>query len=198
MDKENIVDKDQLLLPLNMIKMYTNGAFPMAEGEEINWYLPDVRTIIPIENYNIPRSLKKYMSDCDFEYRYDLATIEVVKRCANREETWISKLIKAYKNMMDFGFLHSVEVYQNKFLVGGLYGVTYKGAFYGESMFSDVSQASKCALIKLLEKLKEKGFLLLDVQFQTEHLSMFGAKEISFEDYMQINIEAFSRDVKFL
>jgi len=199
MKEQKIIDSDELLLPYNMIKLYANGAFPMAEDDgEVNWYLPETRTIIPLDNFNVPRSLKKFMEDCDFEYRYDLAVMEVVKKCANREETWIStKLINAYKGLYEIGYLHSVEVYQKSKLVGGLYGVTYRGAFYGESMFSEVSQASKAALVKLVERLNERGFKLLDVQFQTEHLKMFGTLEIPFEEYMKLNLASFEYDVKF-
>ncbi|OGU34314.1 MAG: leucyl/phenylalanyl-tRNA--protein transferase [Ignavibacteria bacterium GWB2_35_6b] len=199
MKEQKIIDRDELLLPYNMIKLYANGAFPMAEDDgEVNWYLPDTRTIIPLDNFNVPRSLKKFMDDCDFDYRYDLATMEVVKNCAKRKETWIStKLINAYKGLFEIGYLHSVEVYQKSKLVGGLYGVTYRGAFYGESMFSEVSQASKSALVKLIERLNERGFKLLDVQFQTEHLKMFGTVEIPFEDYMKLNAASFEYDVKF-
>lgn len=199
MKEQKIIDRDELLLPYNMIKLYANGAFPMAEDDgEVNWYMPETRTIIPLDSFNVPRSLKKFMSECDFEYRYDLATMDVVKNCAKRKETWIStKLINAYKGLFEIGYLHSVEVYQKSKLVGGLYGIAYRGAFYGESMFSEESQASKSALVKLIERLNENGFKLLDVQFQTEHLKMFGTLEISFEEYMKLNLASFEYDVKF-
>jgi len=99
--------------------------------------------------------------------------------------------------LIKLGHLHSVEVFQNNELVGGLYGVTYKGAFFGESMFSKVSQSSKCALVKLIERLNEKGFILLDVQYQTEHLSMFGAKEIPFEEFAMLLLSSYKKDVQF-
>ena len=199
MNEEKFINKDELLLPYNMIKLYANGAFPMAEDDgEVNWYMPETRTIIPLDNFNVPKTLQKFMDECDFEYRYDLATMEIVKNCADREETWIStKLINAYKDLLENGYLHSVEVYQKNKLVGGLYGVTYRGAFYGESMFSNVTQASKAALVKLIERLNERGYKLLDVQFQTEHLKMFGAVEVSFEEYMKLNHASFESDVKF-
>ncbi len=196
----NRINKKDLLKPENMIRMYASGAFPMAdEYGVLEWYMPEIRTIIPLDNFNIPRSLKKFMNECDFEYRYSLDPFEVIKRCSEREETWISgELIEAYKGLINRGYLHSVEVYQNKILVGGLYGVTFRGAFYGESMFSEVTQASKTALVKLVERLKEKGFELLDVQFVTEHLIMFGAREISFEEFMRMQIKAQSKEVYFL
>ncbi len=183
-----------------MIKLYAKGAFPMADENtgEINWYMPEVRTIIPLDNYNVPRSLKKFIESNHFEVRYDHNFLPVVKACAEREETWISdELIKGYLAMEKHGFIHTVEIWQRNKLVGGLYGVTYKGAFFGESMFSKVTQASKIALVKLIERLIEKNFALLDVQYMTKHLRMFGAKEISFEKYNEMLGEAYEKNCKF-
>jgi len=154
---------------------------------EIEWYMPQIRTIIPLNRFNIPRSLKKIIEQDQFEFRYDTLTLEVIRNCAERESTWISgELIDAYKGLFNAGHLHSVEVMLNNQLAGGLYGVTYRGAFFGESMFSRKSQASKCALVKLVERLNEKGFRLLDVQYQTDHLKMFGAEEITFEEFNRL------------
>ncbi len=189
-----------LLQPEIMIKLYARGAFPMAdESGEINWYSPEIRTIIPLDNYNVPRSLRKFMDKSDFEYRYSTRQLEVIRECANREETWISEeLIDAYKNLIKLGHLHSVEVYQKNKLVGGLYGVTFAGAFFGESMFSKVPQASKSALVKLIERLNDKNFVVLDVQYLTEHLQMFGAVEISFIDFGRLLSEAYLIKTTFL
>jgi len=200
MSNKIFFSKKELLLPENMISMYARGAFPMADDSgEIDWYMPNVRTIIPLDSFNIPRSLKKFYSSADFEYTFDANTLEVISQCANRESTWISKeLIEAYKGLQKLGYLHSVEVTQNKKLVGGLYGVTYRGAFFGESMFSKTSQASKCALTKLIERLREKRFTLLDVQYQTNHLKMFGSKEIPFEEFSDILFNAYAQNVTFL
>lgn len=133
-EKKHFFGKE-LLKPEYMILMYAKGAFPMAdENGEINWYMPELRTIIPLDKFNIPRSLKKSLYK--FDYRYDCSTLEVIKECANRTTTWISEeLIEAYKGLISTGNLHSVEVYFKNQLVGGLYGITYKGAFFGESMF---------------------------------------------------------------
>jgi len=187
------------LKPENMILLYSRGAFPMAdESGIIDWYMPDLRTIIPLDNFNIPRSLNKFISSSDFEYQYDTSILRVVKECSDRTTTWISdELIEAYKGLNSLGHLHSVEVYLRNELIGGLYGVTYKGAFFGESMFSKVPQASKAALVKLVEHLKECGFILLDVQYQTEHLKMFGAIEIPFDDYSQILKKSYALDCRF-
>jgi len=198
MNNKSFSTKD-LLKPENMILMYARGAFPMAdESGGIDWYMPEVRTIIPLDNFNIPRSLNKFLKSSGFEFYYDQNTIDVIKNCADRESTWISgEIINAYKGLEKLGYLHSVEVFQNKKLVGGLYGVTYRGAFFGESMFSKESQASKCALVKLIERLRKQNFVLLDVQYQTEHLKMFGAKEISFGEFTGLLVESYKKEVSF-
>ncbi|MEG8946568.1 leucyl/phenylalanyl-tRNA--protein transferase [Rosettibacter firmus] len=199
MSEKQIISKKDFLKPEYMIQLYAQGAFPMAdENGVIEWYLPEIRTIIPLDNYNIPRSLRKFMEKSNFEYKYDEKILEVILNCANRPHTWISEeLIEAYKKLIKLGYVHSVEVYENNELVGGLYGIAYRGAFFGESMFSKVSQASKCALVKLLERLNEKGFVLLDVQFQTEHLKMFGSVEISFDEYNELLFKAYTKKVSF-
>ena len=188
-----MLKKKNLLEPENMIMLYAQGAFPMAdESGKLDWYFPEVRTIIPVDFFNHPRSLNKFLAYADFEFKFDTCTMEVVRNCADREETWISdELIIAYEKLRKAGYLHSVEVFQDKQLVGGLYGVSFGAAFFGESMFSKVSQASKSALIKLLFRLREKKFVLLDVQYMTEHLKMFGAKEISLEEYQSLLAEAY-------
>ncbi len=187
-----------LLKPVNMINLYAQGAFPMAEDGEINWYQPKERTVITMDDYNIPRSLKNFMKTADFDYKLDHNILDVIKSCADRETTWISEeLISAYMNLKKLGFLHSVEVYQKNKLVGGLYGISISGAFFGESMFSKVSQASKSALATLLKHLEQKGFIVLDVQFQTPHLKMFGTKEVSFEEYNDLLESAYLQNVSF-
>ncbi len=185
MRSKNEISSADLLKPENMLRLYASGAFPMADEktEEINWYMPEVRTIIPLENFNIPRSLKKFLETSDFEFKYDNDFLSVVKNCADRETTWISeKLIDAYLKLNKIGNIHTVETWQKGKLVGGLYGVTFRGAFFGESMFSKIEQASKAALVKLIERLNEKKFVILDVQYTTEHLKMFGATEISLKN----------------
>jgi leucyl/phenylalanyl-tRNA--protein transferase len=191
--------KDLLLQPGNMLRLYASGAFPMADDSgEINWYIPEIRTIIPLDNYNYPRTLKKIIQSGEFEFKLDSDFIAVVNGCAARDKTWISKeLIQAYKRLEKLGHVHTVETWKNGKLAGGLYGITFGGAFFGESMFSKVQQASKAALIKLIEHLKEKNFVLLDVQYMTPHLKMFGAVEISFEEYTKLLNKAYSRIVNF-
>ena len=192
-------DKRELLKPENMLLLYTRGAFPMAdENGDVDWYMPEIRTIIPLDDYNLPRSLRKYLEASKFKIIFDNDPLTIIKNCADRDKTWISdSLIEAYSGLIKKGHVHSVEVFENKKLVGGLYGVSFRGAFFGESMFSKKSQASKAALTNLLEHLNKKKFSLLDVQFLTEHLEMFGAKEISFEEYKVLMKNAYSKEVYF-
>jgi leucyl/phenylalanyl-tRNA--protein transferase len=200
MVKREDFNPDDLLKPANMLRLYAGGAFPMADEEtdEINWFMPEIRTVIPLDNYNIPRSLRKFIKDSAFEVRFDTDFMGVVKGCASREKTWISqKLIDAYLELQRLGHIHTVETWKKEKLVGGLYGITYCGAFFGESMFSFEKQASKFALTKLIEYLNEKKFVLLDVQYMTEHLKMFGAKEITFDEYNRLLIKAYERDTQF-
>lgn len=200
MTKNSEYDGGSLLEPQTMLRLYASGAFPMADERTglINWYMPEIRTVIPLTDYNIPRSLKKKLSRINFEFKFDSDFLSVVKNCADRDSTWISdELIEAYSKLEKMGHVHTVESWLNGELVGGLYGVTYKGAFFGESMFSKVSQASKATLIKLIEHLNEKKFSLLDVQYMTEHLKMFGAKEISFSDYNFLLAKAFRTNPQF-
>jgi leucyl/phenylalanyl-tRNA--protein transferase len=194
-NKEHFNPKE-LLKPENMIRLYASGAFPMADAEtgSINWYLPDIRTIIPLDNFNIPRSVIKVIDPEKFEIKFDTDFEGILEGCADRESTWISEELKsAYRGLKKRGHIHTVETWKDGKLVGGLYGVTFRGAFFGESMFSKVSQASKAALTALLKHLNEKDFTLLDVQYMTEHLKMFGAVEISFEEYTKLLHRAFTK-----
>lgn len=189
----------ELLKPGNMLRLYATGAFPMADRDgKISWFMPEIRTIIPLDNYNIPKTLKVFLNKSNFETRYDTDFLSVVRACAGREKTWISEeLIEAYMRLHKKGHLHTVETWQDGKLVGGLYGVTFRGAFFGESMFSKVPQASKAALIKLIEYLNLKDFLLLDVQYMTPHLKMFGAVEIDFEEYNKLLYSAYTMACEF-
>ena len=164
----------------------------------INWYLPELRTIIPLDNFNFPRSARKAIEKEKFKITIDKDFSAVVTGCADREKTWISQeLIDAYKRLRKRGHAHSVETWLDDELVGGLFGVTFRGVFFGESMFSRVSEASKAALIALINHLKEKDYLLLDVQYMTEHLQMFGAIEITFEEYTKMLHKAYTRGCEF-
>jgi leucyl/phenylalanyl-tRNA--protein transferase len=199
MRNKDLYNSKDFLKPVNMLRLYASGAFPMADDSgEINWYLPEIRTIIPLNNYNYPRSLKKVIQSGTFEFKYDSDFTAVVNGCADRDKTWISKeLIQAYNRLKKLGHVHTVETWKKGKLAGGLYGITFGGAFFGESMFSKSPQASKAALIKLIEHLAEKKFVLLDVQYMTPHLKMFGAVEISFEEYTKLLNESYNRICEF-
>ncbi len=199
MKNKDLYNSKDFLQPGNMLRLYASGAFPMADDSgEINWYMPEIRTIIPLNNYNYPRSLKKAIQSGTFEFKYDSDFTAVVNGCADRDKTWISKeLIQAYNRLKKLGHVHTVETWKKGKLAGGLYGITFGGAFFGESMFSKVPQASKAALIKLIEHLIEKKFVLLDVQYMTPHLKMFGAVEISFEEYAKLLKESYNRICEF-
>ena len=200
MTKKDEFNQADLLKPNNMLRLYASGAFPMADEftGEINWYMPEIRTIIPLNDFNIPRSLKKEMQTSKLEIKFDSDFLSVVKGCADREKTWISsELIKAYLRLKELDHVHTVETWLNNKLVGGLYGISFQGAFFGESMFSLVTQASKIALVNLINHLREKEFVLLDVQYMTDHLRMFGAKEISFMEYNNLLIKAYEKDCSF-
>lgn len=200
MSESQRYNEDELLRPGNMIRLYASGAFPMADEKtnKINWYMPELRTIIPVDKFNYPRSLRKFLQKNNYETRFDTEFIKVVNHCADRDSTWISqKLIEAYLRLKKLGYVHTVETWENNNLIGGLYGVTFRGAFFGESMFSKKSQASKSALINLLFHLQEKNFALLDVQFLTSHLKMFGAIEIGMEQYSDLLNTAYVRGCEF-
>ena len=167
---------------------YCSGYFPMAEPKtgEIEWYSPDPRAIIDLEEFKIPRSLRLTMKKKIFELRLNSRFEEVMRACGHRTETWISEeIVRSYLQLHRMGFAHSVECWRSGELVGGLYGVALGGAFFGESMFSRERDASKVALAHLVERMKLRGYELLDTQFLTPHLARFGAKEISREEYLE-------------
>jgi len=171
------------LTPELLLRAYAAGIFPMAESGDdpgVFWVDPQVRGVIPLNDFHVPRRLKKTVRGGAFEVRFDTAFTEVLELCAKskrgRHETWINAPIKnAVEGLFELGFAHSVESWQDGELAGGLYGVSLGGAFFGESMFSRRTDASKVALVHLVAQLKAGGFILLDTQFTTEHLERFGA-----------------------
>ncbi len=175
-----------------LLHAYAQGAFPMADSadaSEVHFYLPKRRGIIPLDAFHIPKKLARLYRKGTFEIRYDTAFRQVIEACAasrpERRDTWINaEIIEAYSALHQMGHAHSVECYKDNRLVGGLYGVTLGRAYFGESMFSHVSNASKIALIALVEWLEARGYTLLDTQFINPHLTQFGAVEISHEEYM--------------
>lgn len=179
---------DFQLTPQLLINAYSQGIFPMAEDDEIYWFDPDPRAIIPLNGFHVSRSLRRAVRQKRFDVRLNTAFSAVMRACAapapGRESTWISEeFIEVYTRLHHLGFAHSVESWQNGELVGGLYGVSVCGLFAGESMFSRARDASKVALVHLVEHLNAQNFVLLDTQFMTEHLRQFGAIEIPRAEY---------------
>lgn len=179
------------LTPHLLLNAYSQGIFPMAHSDgAIYWYDPDPRAILPLDAFHVPRSLARRIRRGGFELRVDTDFRAVITACAEpapgRESTWIdAEIIAAYGELHELGFAHSVETWIDGELAGGLYGVALGGLFAGESMFSRATDASKIALVYLVERLKRRRFLLLDVQFMTEHLRRFGAIEIPRQQYQQ-------------
>ncbi len=177
----------KIIDPPFLLTAYCSGYFPMADPKtgEISWYSPDPRGIFDLNEFHIPRSLGLSIRKRDFTIRIDTSFEEVMRACAEREETWISEIIvQSYLQLFRLGYAHSVEVWKNGKLAGGLYGVAIRGAFFGESMFSHMRDTSKIALVHLVERLNSRNYALLDTQFVTPHLKQFGAKEISREHYL--------------
>jgi leucyl/phenylalanyl-tRNA--protein transferase len=182
-----------------LLRAYAIGVFPMSDSrdaEDVFWVEPRRRAIIPIETFRLPRSLRKIVRSGAFTVTRDTAFAEVVRRCAQREETWINGQIEASYNLLHRrGHAHSIECWQEGALAGGLYGVTLGAAFFGESMFSLRKDASKVALAWLVARLKVGGYRLLDCQFMTEHLRSLGAIEIDQKDYVGLLSAALSAGV---
>ena len=158
------------------------------DGGEIGWFSPDPRGVIPIDHrFHIPHGLKRTLKRNPFEVRFNTAFSEVMRGCSDRPETWIDGTIfKSYVRLHYLGHAHSVEAWQDGELVGGLYGVSVGGAFFGESMFSRRPDASKVALVALVERMRERGYTLLDTQWTTRHLETFGAHEIPRREYLRL------------
>ena len=177
------------LTPQLLLAAYCQGIFPMDDDGEIYWYDPDPRAIIPLDTFHIPRRLARRVRHGGFEIRVDTAFRAVMQACAEpapgRETTWISaELVEAYSGLHELGFAHSIETWRDGRLVGGLYGVAIRGLFAGESMFSCETDASKVALVHLIERLRRGGFTLLDTQYIVgDHMRQFGTIEIPSGEY---------------
>jgi len=186
------------LTPTLLEAAYRQGIFPMADGGSIRWYSPDPRGIINLDSFHLPKRLARTIRQGLFEIVINRNFEEVIRACASREETWISEeIIQAYIALHRLGKAHSVEAYADGALAGGLYGVALGGAFMGESMFTVQRDASKVCLAFLVERLKKRGYLLLDTQFITPHLQTFGAVEISRQEYLRCLEKALALDCRF-
>ncbi len=186
--------------PVLLLRAYATGYFPMADHRdgEIGWYSPDPRAIIPLDTFHIPRSLSLTIKKDIFHVTVNTDFESVIRSCAGRPETWISEeIVLSYVALHRLGYAHSVECRKEDHLAGGLYGVALGGAFFGESMFSRHRDASKIALVALVERLKRQKFLLLDTQFLTPHLARFGALEIPRGEYLQQLQAALARHCTF-
>lgn len=186
-----------------LLSAYSQGIFPMSdENGEINWYCPNPRAIIPIDLYRPQKSLRSILNKGQFEIRLNQQFENVIRACAQpRSEddgVWISEeMIRVYTEFHKLGFAHSVEAYQNNELVGGLYGVQLGAVFFGESMFSRVSNASKVAFHYLILILRQNEFQLLDSQFINDNVKRYGAVEISRNSFLKRLQTALMRPCKF-
>lgn len=190
-----------------LLRAYSAGLFPMADSAddpELFWVEPEIRGIIPLNEFHISKSLAKAMRKKPFEIRFNTAFEAVMAGCAaeapDRPSTWINATIrKLYTELHQIGHAHSVEAWDGKELVGGLYGVSLGAAFFGESMFSRRTNASKICLVHLVERLRASGFVLLDTQFTTEHLKTFGAIDVPKQQYAKMLDQAVNQpDLQFL
>lgn len=188
-----------------ILKAYTMGIFPMSENyndSNIYWINPEKRGVIPLNKFKISKSLKKQIKKKFFKITFNKKFKEVINSCAKkttkRPSTWINKkIIDVYSNLYELGYAHSVEVWEKNKLVGGLYGVSLGSAFFGESMFSLVPNASKISLVYLITLLKIKKFKLLDTQFINSHLKTLGAVEISRDKYLNLLSNSLKKTINF-
>jgi len=189
------------LTPELLLNAYASGVFPMAESRrhtELFWVDPKHRGIFELDRFHISRSLKRCIRRDSFQIRTNTAFLAVVKGCADRTDTWINdQLLDLYEDLHSRGFAHSVEVWDDELLVGGVYGLAIGGAFFGESMFSRRTDASKVALVYLVDRLRQGGFTLFDTQFITPHLASLGAIEIPRADYQNRLKDAINIDADF-
>ena len=194
------------MLPVDLlVSAYASGWFPMAVGDgEIRWFSPDPRGIIPLDTFHRSRRLGRLLRHGGFEIAVDRDFETVIRACAvadrgpDESGTWIDQeTLESYCALHDAGYAHSVEVWKDRRLAGGLYGVALGGAFFGESMFHDVTDASKIALVALVDRLREREFTLLDTQWTTAHLEQFGAIEIPRARYLRMLADALDRDCSF-
>jgi leucyl/phenylalanyl-tRNA--protein transferase len=194
------------ITPQVLLKAYTCGIFPMAESADdpaLYWIEPQHRGILPLDAVHVPRRLARTLRTSTYAVRIDTDIDSVIQGCAasrpGRRSTWINERIRQlYRDLFDLGHCHTVEVWDEERLVGGLYGVALNGAFFGESMFSYVRDASKIALMHLAARLAYGGFRLLDTQFVTDHLRQFGTVELSREEFHRMLETALDVEADFM
>ena len=186
-----------------LLTAYASGWFPMAYAPgDVRWYSPDPRGIIQLETFHASRRLARTVRQQRFELRVNTDFRAVISACAARRDAdgnWIdAEILESYCALHDLGYAHSLETWQDGALVGGLYGVALQGAFFGESMFHRVRDASKVALNALVERLRARGYVLLDTQWVTDHLVQFGAIEIPRRRYLRLLERALTVDASFV
>lgn len=193
------------LTPEILLRAYAVGLFPMAEHRDdptLYWIDPEKRGVLPLDDFHIPRRLRRTVRRNEFEVRCNTAFTDVIRACAapaeGRDESWINdEIVSLYTTLNEMGRAHSVETWQDGKLVGGLYGVALGAAFFGESMFSTVRDASKVALVHLVARMKKGDFELLDTQFVTDHLAQFGVVEMPRSGFRQLLASALDRSAAF-
>jgi leucyl/phenylalanyl-tRNA--protein transferase len=190
-----------LLDPETLLVAYSQAAFPMTDRDgAIRWYTADPRGILPLETFHVPRTLMQVVKQNRFQIRVNTSFDQVMRACMNTrpDGSWISdELIRVYSRLHELGYAHSVESWREGKLMGGLYGVSLGGAFFGESMFHFERDASKVALVHLVDRLRQRGYELLDTQASTPHLQRFGCVEVRADDYMRLLRRALSRQCEF-
>lgn len=181
---------------------YRTGYFPMAVDGQIGWFSPTWRGVLPLDRFHVPRRFERVLRKHSYQITIDRAFADVIAACASRPDpsgNWIDReIVESYQALHDAGYAHAVEVWSNDRLVGGLYGVSLRGAFFGESMFHSVTDASKIALCALVDRLRSRGFLLLDIQWLTPHLERFGAIEVPRARYLKLLDEAMRVECQFV
>jgi leucyl/phenylalanyl-tRNA--protein transferase len=189
---------DFTLRPGVLLQGYANGIFPMGDDDTgtVRWYAPNPRAHLPLDEFHVPHNLRRRVRRREFEVTADRDFEAVIEACADRTRTWITpRIIRVYTALHERGYAHSVECWQDGKLAGGLYGVALQGAFFGESMFYRVSNASKVALVHLVRQLRAGDFALLDTQYSTEHLDRFGVVEIPRSAFQQKLSQALDQTV---
>lgn len=189
-----------ILTPDIIISAYTQGYFPMAEDKEgdIYWHCPDPRAIIPIEKPRKSKSLKQSIKKYEFEFTKNRDFEYVIRACSDRDDTWISEdIIENYTKLNKMGFAHSIECWSKDEIVGGLYGISIGGAFFGESMFNHLTDAAKASFYYFIDLLKRKNFILLDSQYINPFTKQLGAIEISKSEYLDKLSKALSIPIRF-
>lgn len=197
---DDLVSISRGLDPELVLDAYRQGVFPMGSARRrmVTWHCPDPRAVLPLDGFHVSRSLARSRRRGGFEVSFDRAFGDVMRGCAADRPMWITpEFVRVYSGLHARGHAHSVEVWQQDALVGGLYGVQIGAAFFAESKFHRVTDASKLALWALVERLRERGFQLLEVQYVTPHLATLGAVEIPLADYLQRLALATAAEAKF-